>query len=61
MLNIYIYIDAYFSCELMILNILHLFVLPDVAFSSVPCPMISLTASFLSDIRSSLTTTLYII
>ena len=56
-----IYIDAYFSCELIILNFLHIFVLPDVAFSVVPGVMLSFITCFLFDVPSSLTTTLYII
>ena len=50
-----IYIDAYFSFELIILNFLHIFVLPDVAFSVVSAVVLSFIKFFICDVPSSCT------
>ena len=57
----YIYIDAYFSSELIILNFLHISVLPDAACSVDPDVMLSFIMLFICDVPPSLTTALYII
>ena len=44
---VYIYIDAYFSFELITFHFVHIFVLPDVPFAVVP-PVVSSFVTFLS-------------
>ena len=58
---VYIYIDAYFSFELITFHFVQIFVLPDVPFAVVLPVVSSFVTFFICDVPSSLTTILYII
>ena len=58
---VYIYTDAYFSSECMIVNFLHMYVLPDVASSGVAGVGLLLVMFFILHVPSVFTATLHII
>ena len=57
----YIYTDVYFSSEFIIFNLLHMFVLPDVASSGVAGVRLLLVMFFISDVPCVFAATLHMI